>query len=141
MEQIDMVKYVFDKTNIDKQELKELFESVNWKTAEYPNRLFGAIKNSSYVISAWDNNELVGLLSAIDDGYINVFLTYLLVKPQYQKNGIGKKMMNEFCKHYEGFGRRILTTETDKEDYYKKFGFNIDGIAMFNKDWKEDIDN
>jgi hypothetical protein len=29
----------------------------------------------------------------------------------------------------------------DKEDYYKKFGFNVDGIAMFNKDWKDDIDN
>jgi ribosomal protein S18 acetylase RimI-like enzyme len=63
-----------------------------------------------------------------------IFLTYLLIKPQYQKKGIGKKMMNEFCKHYEGFWRRILTTEIDKDDYYKKFGFNIDGIAMFNKD-------
>lgn len=25
-------------------------------------------------------------------------------------------------------------------EYYKKFGFNIDGIAMFNKDWKKDIE-
>ena len=53
---------------------------------------------------------------------------------------VNKIMMNDFMKRFEGFGRRILTTEFDKEDYYKKFGFNIDGIAMFNKDWKEDIE-
>lgn len=49
-------------------------------------------------------------------------------------------MMNDFCKKYEGYGRRILSTELDKEDYYKKFDFTIDGIVMFNKDWKEDFE-
>ena len=124
---------------IEKEELIELFKSVNWKTAEYPNRLYKAIENSSYTISAWNNDKLIGLLSAIDDGNINVFLTYLLIKPQYQKLGIGNKMMSNFCLHFKGFGRRIFTTELDKEDYYKKFGFSIEGIAMFNKDWGNDI--
>ena len=49
-------------------------------------------------------------------------------------------MMNDFCKKYEGYGSRILSTELDKEDYYKKFDFTIDGIVMFNKDWKEDFE-
>lgn len=125
--------------DIDKNQLVKLFESVGWKTAEYPNRLYNAIKNSEYVMTVWDNENLVGLISAITDGYINVFITYLLVKPDYQKKGLGKIMMNDFIKKFEGFGRRILTTEIDKEEYYKKFGFNIEGIAMLNKDWKEDI--
>lgn len=120
-------------------QLVKLFESVGWKTAEYPNRLYNAIKNSEYVMTVWEGEKLVGLISAITDGYINVFITYLLVNPEYQKIGLGKRMMNDFMKKFEGFGRRILTTELDKEEYYKKFGFNIDGIAMFNKDWKEDI--
>ena len=90
-------------------------------------------------MSAWNGDDLIGLISAIDDGAINVFITYLLVKPEYQKQGLGKIMMNDFCKRYEGFGRRILSTELDKEKYYNKFGFTIDGIVMFNKDWKEDF--
>ena len=126
--------------DIDKNQLIKLFESVGWKTAEYPNRLYNAIKNSEYVMTIWDDKNLVGLISAITDGYINVFITYLLVKPDYQKIGLGKIMMNDFMKKFDGFGRRVLTTELDKEEYYKKFGFNIDGIAMFNKDWKEDIE-
>ena len=135
----DIFIYKYE-NNIDKNQLIKLFESVGWKTAEYPNRLYNAIKNSDYVMTVWDGENLVGLISAITDGYINVFITYLLVRPDYQKIGLGKIMMNDFIKRFEGFGRRILTTELDKEEYYKKFGFNIEGIAMFNKDWRKDIE-
>ena len=131
-------KYKYDSI-IDKKQLVNLFNSVGWKTAEYPNRLYTAIKNSEYVMSVWNNDELIGLISAISDGAINVFITYLLVKPEYQKQGVGKIMMNDFCKHFKGYGRRILSTELDKEKYYNKFGFVVDGIVMFNKDWENDF--
>ncbi len=124
--------------DIDKNKLVDLFKSVGWKTAEYPNRLRCAIKNSDYVLSIWKDDELIGLISAISDGAINVFITYLLVKPEFQKQGLGKLMMNDFCNKFAGFGRRILSTELDKEKYYNNFGFIIDGIVMFNKDWQED---
>ena len=131
-------KYKYDSI-IDKKKLVNLFNSVGWKTAEYPNRLYSAIKNSEYVMSVWNNDELIGLISAISDGAINVFITYLLVKPEYQNQGVGKIMMNDFCKHFKGYGRRILSTELDKEKYYNKFGFIVDGIVMFNKDWEDDF--
>ena len=131
-------KYKYDLI-IDKKQLVNLFNSVGWKTAEYPNRLYSAIKNSEYIMSVWNNDELIGLISAISDGAINVFITYLLVKPEYQKRGVGKIMMNDFCKHFKGYGRRILSTELDKEKYYNKFGFVVDGIVMFNKDWENDF--
>lgn len=130
--------YKYD-NEIDKNQLVSLFNSVAWKTAEYPNRLYCAIKNSDYVMSIWNNNELIGLISAISDGAINVFITYLLVKPEYQKQGIGKILLTDFCNKFEGFGRRIVSTEIDKEKFYNKFGFVIDGIVMFNKDWKNDF--
>ena len=131
-------KYKYDSI-IDKKQLVNLFNSVGWKTAEYPNRLYSAIKNIEYVMSVWNNDELIGLISAISDGAINVFITYLLVKPEYQNKGVGKIMMNDFCKHFKGYGRRILSTELDKEKYYNKFGFVVDGIVMFNKDWENDF--
>ena len=134
----DNLIYKYDSI-IDKNQLVNLFNSVGWKTAEYPNRLYTAIKNSEYVMSVWNNDELIGLISAISDGAINVFITYLLVKPEYQKQGVGKTMMNDFCKHFKGYGRRILSTELDKEKYYNKFGFIVDGIVMFNKDWENDF--
>ena len=135
---MEKITFKYEK-EIEKEKLVELFTSVGWKTAEYPNRLYTAIKNSGYVMSAWIEDELIWLISAIDDGAINVFITYLLIKPKYQKQGLGKIMMNDFCKKYDGYGRRILSTEMDKEKYYNKFDFIIDGIVMFNKDWKDDF--
>lgn len=78
------LEYKWNK-DIDKNELVKLFSSVGWKTAEYPNRLYNAIKNSDLVISVWNDEKLVGLISTISDGYINVFITYLLVSPEFQK--------------------------------------------------------
>lgn len=139
MKENNNFSYQYEK-DIEKAQLVSLFESVGWKTAEYPNRLHCAIQNSDYVMSVWDAGKLVGLISAISDGYINVFITYLLVHPDYQKTGLGTKMMHDFLAKFDGFGRRILTTEVDKKEYYEKFGFNIEGIAMFNKDWKKDVE-
>lgn len=135
---MDNFEYKYN-IEISKEQLEKLFKSVKWKTGEYPNRLYKAIKNSEYVMSVWKKEELVGLLSAISDGAINVFITYLLVKPDYQKSGLGSIMMNDFCEEFRGYGRRILTTDWDKEKFYHKFGFQKEGIAMFNIDWQEDL--
>ena len=72
---MEKITFKYEK-EIEKEKLVELFTSVGWKTAEYPNRLYTAIKNSGYVMSAWIEDELIGLISAIDDGAINVFITY-----------------------------------------------------------------
>ncbi len=58
----------------------------------------------------------MGLISAISDGAINVFITYLLVKTEYQREVLGKVMMDDFCKKFDDYGRRILSTELDKEN-------------------------
>ena len=77
-------------TEIDKNQLVLLFKSVAWKTAEYPNRLYSAIKNSDYVMSVWDNNELIGLISAISDGAINVFIFVKNLKDLVEESSLPK---------------------------------------------------
>ena len=114
------MEYKYDK-KIDKEQLESLFSSVGWQSAKYPNRLQKAIENNDYVISVWDSNDLVGLLAALSDGYINVFLTYLLIRPEYQKQGLGTILVNDFLGKFKCFGRRIVTTELDKEKFYNKF--------------------
>ena len=60
-------------------DIKRLFLSVNWESGKYPDKLVRAFNNSSHVISAWDENRLVGLVRAIDDGETIAFIHYLLV--------------------------------------------------------------
>ena len=69
--------------NFSKKELEELFLSVEWSSGQFPEKLVTAMKNYDSVYSAWDGDELVGLISAMDDGIMNVYINYLLVKFTY----------------------------------------------------------
>ena len=55
------------------EELQGLFLSVEWESGNYSEKLVRAMQNSSHVISAWDGDKLVGLVTyglvrALDDG-------------------------------------------------------------------------
>lgn len=41
------------------KELEELFLSVNWDSRKYPDKLVKAMKNSSHVISAWYDKNMI----------------------------------------------------------------------------------
>lgn len=44
-------------------------------------------------ITAYDNKKLVGCLRILSDGYFFGTITELLVLPEYQKQGIGSKLL------------------------------------------------
>lgn len=44
-------------------------------------------------ITAYDNNVLVGCLRILADGYYFGTITELLVLPEYQKHGVGSKLL------------------------------------------------
>ena len=44
-------------------------------------------------ITAYDNENLVGCLRVLSDGYYFGTITELLVLPQYQKQGVGSKLL------------------------------------------------
>ncbi|MEE1255991.1 MAG: GNAT family N-acetyltransferase [Lachnospiraceae bacterium] len=124
----------YKKTKIFKsEELVKLFTSVGWveESAKYPNRLGNAMCNSSAVFSAWDNDKLVGLLSAIDDT-MHAYGIYLLVDPAYQDQGIGKELFLMFEERYEGYKKEFKTVKTQK--YYEQFGYVVDSVGMVKND-------
>jgi len=43
--------------------------------------------------TAWDNEKLVGCVRVLTDGYFFGTVTEILVRPTYQKHGIGKRLM------------------------------------------------
>ena len=49
-------------------QLERLFLSVNWESGKYPEKLVKAMRGYHTVYSAWENDELVGLICAMDDG-------------------------------------------------------------------------
>ena len=119
--------------NFSKKELEELFLSVEWSSGEFPEKLAIAMKNYSAVYSAWDGDELVGLISAMDDGIMNAYINYLLVKPEYQLKGIGKNLVEKIKQHYKDYQRIAVITMYEKSRFYEYCGFKKreDKVPLF----------
>ena len=75
------------------KQLEDLFLSVEWSSGHYPDKLAVAMQNYETVFTAWDDDKLVGLISAMDDGIMTAYIHYLLVRPEYQGKGIGKQLL------------------------------------------------
>lgn len=117
------IKYTGTKCYTQTQ-LQQLFQSVNWISANYPERLLKALNNSETVFTAWSEGELVALINAIDDGELTAYVHYLCVNPAFQGNGIGKTLLRKIQEKYRDYLYLILIAENEKLiDFYENNGF------------------
>ena len=106
------------------KELQRLFLSVGWESGNYPDKLVGAMLNSSHVISAWDDNKLIGLVRALDDRETVAFLHYLLVDPAYQGHHIGDELMKKIMSCFENLLYvKIMPSDPKMIAFYERYGF------------------
>lgn len=116
------ITYLYGK-KVESNSIRDLFLSVNWSLENKPDKLQQAFSHSDKVITAWDGEKLVGLINSIADGSLTAYIPYLLVNPDYQKQGIGKKLVSMIKSEYESYERIVLLTEKDTVDFYRKCGF------------------
>lgn len=114
-----------------KEQVRTLFQSVNWLSANYPERVMKALTNSETVITAWDGTRLVGLINAIDDGELTAYAHYLCVLPDYQGHGIGKELLRQLKQKYKQYLYLILIAENEPLiKYYETNGFEQIGESF-----------
>ncbi|HKO78633.1 MAG TPA: GNAT family N-acetyltransferase [Flavobacterium sp.] len=111
--------------NID--DILVLYKENNWSSAEKPTQLHKGLLNSETLITAWEDNKLVGLGNAISDGYLTVYYPHLLVLPEYQGKGIGKMIVDKMQEKYSHFHMQMLTADGKAVEFYKKNGFERAG--------------
>ena len=107
------------------KELQDLFLSVEWISGKYPEKLVVAMKNSDTVFSAWDGERLIGLINALDDGIMTVYIHFLLVNPEYQGKGIGKELLRRIIDKYSEYLRIVLIADEEETGFYQNSGFEL----------------
>lgn len=106
-----------------KEDLQDLFLSVEWSSGHFPEKLQIAMRNFETVISAWDGDKLVGMICAMDDGIMTAYVHYLLVRPDYQDKGIGRKLVSRVKEIYEDYLRIVVVGYDDEVQFYENCGF------------------
>lgn len=120
----------------EKEDLEDLFLSVEWSSGHFPDKLQIAMRNFETVISAWDEDKLVGMICALDDGIMTAYVHYLLVRPDYQDRGIGRELVEKVKKIYKDYLRIVVVGYDDEIRFYENCGFEKadDASPLFIKD-------
>ncbi|WNO77810.1 GNAT family N-acetyltransferase [Streptococcus suis] len=111
---------------LDFQAVLDLYDSVGWTNyTDRPTMLQKALEHSLLVLATFDGDRLVGLLRAVGDGHSIVFIQDILVLPTYQRQGIGRQLLEQAIAYFPGiYQLHLLTDNTEKtRSFYEAIGF------------------
>jgi len=124
------ITYNDTKKDLPAKQLFRLFYAAGWAGSEpepEPSSLdFFNIPfiNSTLVVSAWDNERLIGVVRVLSDKFIRSAIYDLVVDPDYKSKGIGKELIQRCINHFPDT-EWLVQTEKHIAGYYEKLGFNV----------------
>ena len=128
MQNKDNIRYSSLKS-LPSEQVQVLYESVQWSayTKNMP-KLMRGIENSQIVITAWNEEELVGLVRCLTDFETIAYIQDILVKPAYRKQGIGDELMRQTLAKLTGIRQIVLMTDAGEglenlHAWYQSHGF------------------
>ncbi len=113
--------------SISENEVIDIYKANKWSSADKPKELLAALNNSHTLVTARIAGKLVGLGNAISDGHLVVYYPHMLVHPDYQGKGIGRKMMDAMQSIYGGFHQQMLSADGEAVKFYQALGFERAG--------------
>ncbi len=113
--------------SLQQDEVVALYRANQWSSADKPEQLLAALRNSHGLVTARLDGRLVGLGNAISDGHLVVYYPHLLVHPAFQGQGIGRQMMDALQQRYAGLHMQMLTADGRAIAFYESLGFSRAG--------------
>ena len=107
-------------------EILPLYASVGWSNyVNSPEMLRRAFEGSLCILGAYEGERLVGLARAVGDGSSILFLQDLLIRPEYQRRGIGRSLVEALLERYpQVYQVQLATDRTPKNlAFYRALGF------------------
>ena len=95
-----------------------------WATKRSKSELQTMLKNSSVIISVWEDKELIGFGRATSDGIFRSVIWDVVVANNVQGNGYGRKIINEIINSpMIRKSEKIYLMTTHRSEFYKQLGF------------------
>ena len=83
----------------------------------------GMLNNSNLIITAWDAERLVGISRSLTDFTYVAYLADLAVDAEYQRQGIGKQLIQETRQRLGHECMVVLLAAPKANEYYPRLGF------------------
>lgn len=116
------------KDRISAEEYNDMRIAVGWKVLDVKQAETG-LENSVYLTVAYDGDRPVGMARVVGDGgYMNLIADVMVI-PEYQKKGIGGRLIKNVNRYLDGLGKDglcimvNLMATTGNEGFYEKYGY------------------
>lgn len=102
--------------------------SVGWKLLK-DSQAKKALENSLLTLTAYIDDKPVGMGRIVGDGAVICYVQDLVVKPEYQKYGVGSVIMERLIEFVTDIKEKdteimmCLMCAKGREHFYEKFGF------------------
>lgn len=126
--------------DIDLYDLEELCDAVGWSRRPL-RKVRKAIQHSFLVISMWERRgtqrRLVGFSRATSDHAFNATIWDVVVHPDYQGRGLGKKLMKKMIEKLRNEDISNITLFADPQvvGFYQGLGFMVDPEGIKGMFW------
>lgn len=123
----NVIKYYTDK-KVNYERLISLFNEAGWNDkTEDMDRLRAMVDNSQIVVTAWDDDEMIGFGRCTTDFVFNGQINNVVVDSKYRGKGIGKELITRILDNSKMVTYMLRGQES--EGFYKKLGFE-DAIGL-----------
>lgn len=109
------------------EEFIELSKSVGWGV----NRIYDmkkvkkALENTIYTVTIRKDGLLIGCGRALSDDLLLTTVPDIWVRPEFQKQGLGKILMKKIIKRFE-HTKIFFGSQPGNEKFFEKLGFKKD---------------
>ena len=93
------------------------------RPVDRPDIFANMLKHADLIISAWHGEQLVGISRSLTDFSYVAYLADLVVDVAYQRQGIGKRLVEETKRRLARECMIVLLAAPDANDYYPRLGF------------------
>lgn len=117
--------HIVENAMLNKEDLLSLYNSVHWSNyTKNPSSLLKAVTQSLYTVVAYDDKQLIGLIRVVGDDESIAYIQDVLIKPEYQNQGIGSMLFDKVKNRFHHVRQMVLMSEVEShnESFYYKQG-------------------
>jgi N-acetylglutamate synthase-like GNAT family acetyltransferase len=124
---VQSIRFCDRRADIDLHKLQALLnKSAFWAIDRQLEDLEIALDRSEPVVSAWDEDNLIGFARANSDGIYRATIWDVVVDCDYQRLGLGRKLVETVLAHAcMQRVERIYLTTTHQQSFYERLGFTV----------------
>ncbi len=118
--------YIIENEKPTSSEFSDLREKVGWGNTDLEMAQI-SLENSLFHVTVRAGSKLIGMARVIGDGVMFFYVQDVVVDPDFQKQGVGKMLMNSIEEYLSNVVKKgatvALLAAKGQEPFYTRYGY------------------